>query len=217
MPIRACWQFSTGRSRLASDNDIIRLLQSRRREDPKMFRKFLPGMEDLLPPLERRQRARSPFGLTERERAFHEEGLATELSKLRIGQLTRSDAVKALSNAAQLIRDDNLPCEADHQAMKNLTAVAIGKSPSSVKSRTTFPLVKDADVTVLESVPAIRGVYLNLGKSNRLVSVSVVPAKVKEFREMMRIVGIGAEVDTATDVSARHDEYLALQDPHGDS
>lgn len=200
-----------------NNKDIFDLLQARRRKDPKAFRKFLPGAEELLPPLERRPRTRSPFGLTERERAFHEDGLATELSKLHQGVISRSDTVKALSHAAQLIRDDNLPLEANHEIMKNLTAVAIGKSPSSVKAKTTFPLVEDSESTVLESVPAIRGVHLNLGKGYKLVSISVIPAKVREFQAMTKVVGIGADLDAATDVSARHDDYLAMQDPHGAS
>ncbi len=170
---------------------------------------------ELLPPLPREDRRRSPFGLTEHELAFHAEGLAVEMAKLRQRAMDREGAVKALQHAAELIRDDSLPKEADHETMKSLLAAAIGKSPGSVKANTTFPLVEDSDSAVLEAVPAIRGVYLNLYKNRRLVSIRVNPAKVKEFRTMMKIVGIGADRDTATDVAANHDFYLAMQGPHG--
>ena len=202
---------------MAQDDNIIDLLQARRREDPKGFRRYLPGVEEMLPPLQPRDKGKSPFGLTERERAFHQDGLDSLLSKLRQGATGKEDAVKALQHCAELIRDDNLPHEVDHEVMKRLIAGTIGKSPNSIKSKTTFPLVGDEDAAVLEQVSAIRGVRLDLGKGRRLVSISVFPAKVREFREMMKIVGVGSEFDTAADVSARHDDYLAMQEVHASS
>ncbi len=64
-----------------------------------------------------------------------------------------------------------------------------------------------------EQVPAIRGVYLDLDKDTRLVSISIDPRKVRERRSLMEFVGAGK--DPEPDVSTRHDDYLAMEDPHG--
>ncbi len=193
---------------------ILEQLRAKQRDDPEGFRKYLPGVEELLPPLQQSSKSRSPFGLTERERVCHEDGLAAALAALRQRAIGRDEALRALQHCAELIRDDNLPDAVDHETMKSLLAAAIGKSPGSIKAKTTIPLVDDPNAPILETVSAIRGVYLNLGKGHRLVSIGVNPTKVKEFREMMKIIGIVGGVDTATDVAARHDDYLAAQDPH---
>ena len=55
---------------------LIDLLQAKYREDPKGFRKYLPGAAELLPEQPpTRSRARATFGLTER-RAFLPSGRA---------------------------------------------------------------------------------------------------------------------------------------------
>ena len=195
------------------EKSLIDLLQARRREDPKGFNKYLPGVADLLPELPpERSKSKSPFGLTVRELSYHRTGLAEALGKLREGAVTIGEAAKALQHCADLIKDDKLPDEAGYEPLKALVRTAIGKSPGSYKAMTTVPLGEDADVTVLESVSVIRGVYLNLDKEKRLVSISVHPGKVKERRRLMRVVGIGE--DPEPDVSVRHDDYLARQDPH---
>ena len=199
----------------AREKQLIQLLQAKRREDPKGFSKYLPGVEELLPELPKR-RFRSPFGLTERERSYHRDGLAEALARLEAGAIGAEKAVKALQHCAELIRDDNLPAiESRHAVMNQFIKLVIGKAPGSYKAKTTIPMGEDPNAVVLEQVSVIRGVYLNLGKSNRLVSISVHPGKVRERRELMKIVGIGT--DPASDVAARHDDYLAMQYPHGAS
>ena len=155
-------------------------------------------------------------GLTKQEISHHQDKLAEALTKLEDGNVSVEEAVKALQHCAELIRDDNLPeIEGRFAVMNRLVKAAIGKAPGSYKAKTTIPLVEDSDGVVLEPVPVVRGVYLNLGEDNRLVSISIHPGKIRERRALMKIVGIGK--DTATDVAARHDDYLAMEDPHGAS
>ena len=118
-------------------NRLIDLLQAKRREDPAGFQKYLPGAAELLPELSpRRSRLRSPFGLTERERSHHQAGVSEVLDKLGEGEISTGDAAKGLQHCANLIMDDSLADEVDYEALKGLVRAAIGKSPSSYKSKT---------------------------------------------------------------------------------
>ena len=190
---------------------LIDLLQAKYREDPKGFRKYLPGAAELLPePSPERGRPRSPFGLTDREIAFHRAGLAEALDKLDEGSVTVKEAARGLQHCATLIKDDNLPDEAGYDKLKRLISAGIGKSPGSYRSKTTVPLGESGG-DVHEQVPAIRGVYLGLDRDRRLVSISIHPRKFRERRRLMQFVG--ASKDPEPDVSVRHDDYLAMEDP----
>ena len=192
---------------------LIDLLRAKYREDPKGFRNYLPGAAELLPePSPEGGRPRSPFGLTDREISFHRDGLSEAFDKLVEGAVTAEEAARGLQHCAALIKDDNLPEEAGYDKLKRLISAGIGKSPGSYKPKTTVPLGKCGG-DVHEQVPAIRGVYLNLDKDTRLVSISIDPRKVRERRGLMEFVG--ASKDPEPDVSSRHDDYLAMQDPHG--
>ena len=192
---------------------LIELLQARYREDPEAFRKFLPGAVDLLPEQPPgRARRRSLFGLTEQEIAFHHAELAEVLGKLEKGSVTPEDAARGLQHCAALILDDCLPEKAGYEKLKSLIRVVLGKSPGSYKAKATVQVIEGND-EVHDQISAIRGVYLNLDRSRRLVSISVNPRKVRERRELMKFVG--ASKDLRPDVSSRHDEFLASVDPHG--
>ncbi len=192
---------------------LIELLQDKRRKDPEGFQKYLPGAVELLPKtFPKTNRSRSPFGLTEQERSYHEAGLAEALGKQGRGAITAGEAVKGLQHCANLIRDDNLPEEVGYETVKGLVKAAIGKSPGSYKSNATVPLDEDGG-PVLERVSAIRGVYLEFDRERRLVSISIHPRKVRERRRLMEFVG--ASSDPEPGVASRHDDYLAMQDPHG--
>ena len=193
---------------------LIALLQAKRRADPQGFRKYLPGVIELLPELSTRRRStRSPFGLTERERAYHRDGLSAVLGKLDKGTVTAEEAAQGLQHCANLIRDDNLAEEVGYEVLKGLIRAAIGKSPGSYRSKTTVPLGEGSGGLVLERVSAIRGVSLDLDRERRLVSISIHPGKFRERRRLMEFVG--ASKDPEPDVAARHDDYLAMQEPHG--
>ncbi len=167
---------------------IVQMLQAKRREDPEGFREYLPDVVKLLPePAGRRDRTRSPFGLTERELSYHREGLAELMSKQAEGMISSEQAIDALRHCANLIRDDNLPEEAGYEALKGLIKSALGKSPGSYKSNTTVPIEEGGPV--LERVSAVRGVCLELDREGRMVSVSIQPRKVRERRKLMEMVG----------------------------
>ena len=190
---------------------LISLLQAKRRSDPKGFRKYLPDVTDLLPEPPRRSTSKSPFGLTERERVFHHNGLRKILCSLEKGGLTPAHAAKGLHHYAMLIRDDNFSQEIAQGDFKALVKAAVGKSPASFRANATVPLGEGGQP--VERIAPMRGVYLDLDGERCLVSVTINPGKVREFRKLMKIVGIGA--DTESDVSSLHDHYLAMQEPHG--
>ena len=201
---------------------LINLLQAKYREDPKGFRKYLPGAAELLPEQPpNRGRARSTFGLTERERSYHRARLSKVLGNLDDGTVTADEAVKGLQHCAALIKDDNLPYgwdeslshEMGYEVKKGLLRAALGKSPGSYRSKTTVPLSIDGG-TILESVSVILGVFLNLDRNRRLVSVSIDPGKYRARRKAMAFVGASRD---NPDVALRHDDYLAMQDPHGNT
>lgn len=192
---------------------LIELLQAKYREDPEGFREFLPGVVDLLPeqPPEGGSR-RSVYGLTEQEIAFHHAELAEVFGKLDKGSAATDEAIRGLQHCAALILDDSLPEEAGYEKLKSLIRVALGKSPGSYKSKATVQVI-EGNADIHKRVSAIRGVYLNLDRSRRLVSISINPRKVRERRELMKFVG--ASRDRRPDVSSRHDDYPVPGDPHG--
>ena len=197
---------------MAKDTDrLISLLQSKRRKDPKGFRKYLPEVADMLPEPAPRSISRSPFGLTESERSFHRNSLKETMQKLGKVELTKSKTVGGLHHYAMLIRDNAFYDEIEDGDFKALVKAAIGKSPGTFRVKTTIDLDKGGPI--VERVSALRGVYLDLDSERRLVSISIHPGKIKEHSRLTKIVGIGS--DSKSDVATRHDDYLAMQDPHG--
>lgn len=198
------------------EKQIIELLQVKRSQDPDGFRKYLPDVAELLPgPTRERTESRRPvFGLTEHERSYHKDGLSEALGKLGSGSATREDAAKGLEHCANLLRDDifGLPECADYETLKALIRAAIGKSPGSYRSKTTVPLCNGVG-PVLERISVIRGVYVDLDRNRQLVSVSISPQEVRGRKKLMEIVGAFRDADP--NVAARHDDHLAMQDPHG--
>ena len=200
---------------------LIDMLQAKYREDPKGFQRYLPGAAELLTESSSRQRGPKPrFQLTERELFDNRAGLAKVLREMDEGTLTPGGALAGLQHCATLIRDDYLPYgwdeslshEMGYEVLKNLLKQAIGKSPGSYTVKTTVPVGEGGGASV-EHISLIRGVLLGLDANRRLVSVSIHPGKYRERRKLMTIVGIGS--DPNPDVALRHDDYLAMQEPHG--
>ena len=198
------------------EKQIIDLLQVKHSQDPDGFRKYLPDVAELLldPTRERTESRRPVFGLTEHERSYHKDGLSDALGKLDAGSVTPEDAAKGLEHCANLLRDDifGLPERADYEMLKALIRAAVGKSPGSYRSKTTVPLGNGGG-PVLERISVIRGVYVDLDRNRQLVSVSISPQEVRGRKKLMEVVG--AFRDTDSNVAARHDDHLAMQDPHG--
>ena len=196
----------------STEKRIIDLLQAKQKEDPEGFRRYLPTVADLLPAQLPKTPSTPPFGPTEKELAFHESGLREVLNKIDSGDADGRDAIKGLQHYANIKVHDSFSMNATHDMAKRLFKTAFGKSPSSYKSKITIPVdAKDAG-PVKEHVTVLRGVYLELDKNRRLVSVSINPTKVKELARIMKIVGI---VKGPPDLAERHDDYFAMLDPHG--
>ena len=194
-----------------TESAVFRHMLSKYEVDPSWVKRHLPEIGEIMaqavsPP----RTTPSPFGLTERERAFHIESLP---SVEGLDALRTEDAIKTLERVAALILDDSLPFKFNHQALVRLFKAAFGKSPGSFKSNTVIPInQKDGGDDSAHHASLVRGVVLNLDLSMNLLSVTITPRKVRERKKLMSIVGIGH--DPMRDVAARHDDYLAEQSPH---
>lgn len=196
--------------------ELIDHLLAKYREDPGRFRAYLPEVAytlDSLAPVQRLRR--DPFGLTERERQYHQQQLRDLLEVLAKGTIPAQDAVRGLEHCAILIEDGSVPLEIEHKTVAALVKAAMGHAPGSVKRNTTFPLQDSQKGKAVSHVSVLRGVVLDLTGDMRLVSITVTPRKVQEGRRLMRFVGIAQ--DTASDVAEHHDEYLAEAYSHGPS
>lgn len=201
---------------MALPNDrLVEFLQAKRREDPDGFREYLPDVDELLPDRPPSRSSRARYRLTVQERAHHHDGLTSALERANAGVLSSGEAAQALQHCANLLRDDPWAPDVKHEAVMGLLKAALGQSPGSYKSKTTVPLSGTVGGPAIDQVSAIRGVCLDLDREGRLVSISVSPRKYKERRKLMAFVG--GSRDPAPDVAARHDDYLAMQDPHGHS
>lgn len=187
-----------------NERKLIELLQARYREDPVGFREYLPGVAELLSePAPRRVRTESRNRLTVNEIAFHRAGLAEVLDKIDTGSATAREAVIGLQHCAVLIVDDSLPEETNYEKLTRLISTGIGRSPESIKSEATIQ-VGEGKGDVQERISAIRGVYLDLDRDRRLVSVTINPRRVRERRTLMEFVGASKDPDPLA--STRHDD-----------
>lgn len=165
-----------------------------------------------------------PKVYAEPEVSYHRAGLSEALGRLDDRAIVGEEAVKWPSHCAHLIRDGSLrytgeadvvnvgvPNEMGHVVLGRLVRAAIGKSPGSCRVRTTIPLGDGGDV--LDRVSLIMGVFLELDREGRLVSMSIEPARLKKRPKLMAFVG--ASNDPEPDVVQRHDEYLGMQDSDG--
>lgn len=194
-----------------TESAVFGHMLSKYQTDPEWVKRHLPEIGEIMsrtvsPP----RMPQSPFGLTERERAFHIESLPRVDG---LDELQPEDAVKALERCAALIRDDSLPFEFNHDALVRLFKAAFDKTPGSFKTNTVIPInQEDGGDDAVHHASLVRGVVLNLDLNMKLLSVAITPRKVRERKKLMGIVGIGH--DPMRDVAARHDDYLAEQSPH---
>ena len=207
------------KSSKSKNNELIELLNSKYASNPKKFRSFMPEVAQMLDRMNTPRRlAKSPFGLTEHEKAFHQKNLGGILGMVEEGVASEEQAIKGLERCATLIHDDSLPEDVRHETLVKLLKAAVGKSPGSFRRNETVKVAPDgASGEIVNKVSLVRGVYLELDRNMHLVSISVSPSKVRERRKMLGIIGIGRDRDGQRDVSGRHDEYLAEIDPHGSS
>ena len=140
------------------------------------------------------------------------------------GTITEAEAVDGLLHCAHLIWDGSLqytgesevvnggmPHEMGHEVLRDLVTAAIGRSPASYSARTAIAIGDGGEA--VDRVSLIMGVFLELDGDGRLVSISIDPTRIRKRRRLMEFVGAGR--DSEADVALRHDDYLAMQDPHG--
>lgn len=189
------------------------MLVTQYRSDPGLLERHFPEVSQIVRQVVERSRASRPrFSLTEGEKAHHVKELAGVAD---MDAPSPKDAIKALEHCAVLIQDDFMTPHVNHQLVISLFKSAFGKSPSAIRKNTTIPMEGQEAVEPIYRSSLIRGVVADLDLGMRLVSMTVTPRKMREGNKMMSIVGIGD--DLCTDVSARHDDYLAEQAPHGSS
>ncbi len=183
-------------------DSILQNLINKYQADPERFRSYLPEvaqeLEQLLPSQTRKSHTSV---LTELER----ERLCEALLQMLDGKsLSSEEAVQALEYCATLVQDESLPQEVDRKTLLSLLHQAAGISFSKVKKTTKIPV---GEGEAIKEVALLRGVYLQLTWNDRLVAISIFPSKLKERSRALKFVGIAK--DTASDVSQRHDVYLA--------
>lgn len=180
---------------------IIKTLLNKYRADPERFRTYLPEvareLETLLPSRISKSYASS---LTELERVR----LIKSLDQLINGRgLTQGEAIKALEYCATLIQDESLPYEINRKIILNLIHQATGTPLSKVKKITKLQI---GEGDIVKEIAILRGVHAHLTWNDRLVALSISPAKLEERSKALIFVGISK--DAASDVAQRHDEYL---------
>ncbi len=192
----------------AKYDELVRLLTLEFKRDPKKFRAYLPEVAQMLDEHDSPPKPKtSPFVLTEKERAFHQDSLANTFARLDEKGLSVEQAVEGLEHCAVLLEDYFLLEGVRHDDRVKLLKAAVGKSPGSFKRNETIMIADGkSSEDVVNKVSFVRGVYLELDREFRLVSISVVPRQVRERKKMMALVGMID--DPVTDVSTRYEDYL---------
>lgn len=189
------------------------ILVTQYRSDPGLLERHFPEVSQIVRQVVERSRVSRPyFSLTEREKAHHVKALAAVMES---DAPSSQDAVKALEHCAVLIQDNFMTPHVNHPLVASLFKSAFGKSPRSIRKNTIIHIEERETVEAIYHSSLVRGVVADLDLGMRLVSITVTPRKMSEGTKMMGIVGIGN--DPRPDVSARHDDYLAEQAPHGSS
>lgn len=184
MPIKR----TAARSR-ARKPSLTDLILAKYRTDPEGFRAYLPDVVQVLDSMSApRSLSRSPFGLTEHERAHRIQALGNMLECLKKGQSDSKGAIRALEHCAVLTEDDSLPRDVDHKTLLRLLRFAIGMPVSDIKGAVTITIQEGRSDNIVNRVSLIRGIVLELTSDMRLVSIAVNPQKVKERRRAMRFI-----------------------------
>ena len=198
-----------------SKSSILDLILTKYRTDPSGFRQYLPDVAEALDrvyPTRQSSRTSSPFGLTEHERAHRLAALDSIIGKLKSSQVSREDAIRALEHCAVLTEDDTLPYKVDRRSIMRLLGIVLGKPLTDVTAETTIEVSQDISSAVVNRISLVRGGVLNLTQDMHLVSISVIPQKVKEEPRAMRFVAMSKK---APQSSMGRD--VCLEDKHATS
>lgn len=169
--------------------------------DPGGFRDYLPEVARELERLSPSQREESRSVLTDMERERYTKAV---IQLVKEKELSAANAIQALEYCATLVRDESLPFEITRDDLLGLIRKAAGIPVSKVERATTIPV---CEAKAVREIALLRGVRLHLTWDDRLVAISIFPAKAKERSKALKFVGITK--DSASDVALRHDVYLA--------
>ena len=198
----------------AEYDELVWLLTLKYVEDPDKFREYLPGVADALDCIRVNYPPRPVTVLSNQERDLHEEGLRKALKDKGDGVMSSEEAVKALEHFAPLAQDVRWAALPYYDARIMLLKSAIGRFPCSFERKETVHIdSREASGKIVNSVPLLRGVNLELDTDWRLLSITVSPHVFRERRKIMDLFGMSHELKV--DVALRHDDYLADIDPHG--
>ena len=198
----------------AEYDELVWLLTLKYVEDPDKFRAHLPGVADVLDCISSPYPTRPVVTLSEQERAFHEGALKRVMEGYREGVMPASRAVRALEHFAPLAQDVRWVKLPYHDVRVALLKSAIGRTPCAFERKETVAIDgRDSSGKVINSVPLLRGVNLELDAHWRLLSIKVSPHVFRERRKIMDLFGMSHE--SKDDVRERRDDYLADIDPHG--
>lgn len=193
---------------------LLRILRDKYQSDPEGFRGFLPEVAQTLDSLSPRPVGQTiPFALTDRERDRRVRSFDTAVQALNDDGIERSAAIRAAEDYAVLTLDNRVPLRLDSEKRAALAKAAVGKNPGSFRAKETIVIQDGSNAPPACSVPLIRGVGLNLTWDMKLVSISVLPERIRERKRLLEFVGAGK--DDATNVAERHDEYLGEMSPRG--
>lgn len=198
----------------AEYDELVWLLTLKYVEDPERFRELLPGVADALDCIPSPYPTRPVAVLSEQERDFHGAALKEVMEGRQDGVMPFNQAVKALEHFAPLAQDVRWAKLPYYDARVALFKSAIGKAPCAFERKETVAIDgRDSSGKVVNSVPLLRGVNLELDAHWHLLSVTVSP---HVFRKRRKIMGqFGMSHESKVDVMERRDDYLADIDPHG--
>ena len=141
----------------------------------------------------------------EDERTAHLEELRVRLSGDQ--PLDKPEAVIALEHAARLLEDDDgmrFPAELREQ----LLPVVEQASGLVIRDTGLMETSTIAEGKPARAVPLVLGVSLNVSLDFKLLSVTLSPDELQEWKKWMRVVGIAGDVELSIDVAENHDHYL---------
>jgi hypothetical protein len=143
--------------------------------------------------------------LTEAERAALQAALRLSLSREQ--SLDKSEAITALEHAARLL-DDGDGMRFPANLREELLPVVEQASGLVIRDTGLMETSTIAEGKPARAVPLVLGVSLNVSLDFKLLSVTLSPDELQEWKKWMRVVGIAGDVELSIDVAENHDHYL---------